>query len=457
VKKHILLVAPYIHDFAAYDLWLKPLGLLYIAAAAEAAGYSVRLVNCLDRLHPDALALDHRLTPKSAAHGKGKFSFEEIPKPLPLAKIPRAFKRYGIPTESFRNELRAGPRPDAIGLGSMMTYWYPGVAETIKQVREIYPDVPIILGGIYATLCPNHAREHSGADYVVGGTGERQFVELLGQILGPGEEQPPRLFIRPAYHLLPNLDSVSMLTSRGCPFCCAYCASRLLSAGFTQPPPGEVVEEIVYYTEIMKITDIAFYDDALLVNPENHIKPILREVIGRKLHVRLHTPNGLHANMIDDELAGLMKRSGFATIRLSLESVYPALLQESFLKVSAAGFENAVEALFRAGYQRGSVEAYVLMGMPGQQPQEVEDTMRFAHQKGVLIRLADFSPIPGTGYFQKACEVFGIDMEEPLLQNSSVLPYLAPHMLDSYRRLKSLARLLNAEFLSRHAETSLDD
>jgi len=48
---------------------------------------------------------------------------------------------------------------------------------------------------------------------------------------------------------------------------------------------------------------------------------LLREIIDRKLNIRLHCPNGLHAKFVDDEIAYLMKKSGFVTIRLSLETV----------------------------------------------------------------------------------------------------------------------------------------
>ena len=47
-----------------------------------------------------------------------------------------------------------------------MTYWYPGVIEAISLSKEIHPDVPVILGGIYARLCKNHALKNSGADIV---------------------------------------------------------------------------------------------------------------------------------------------------------------------------------------------------------------------------------------------------------------------------------------------------
>ncbi len=447
MRKNVLLVAPYIHDFAAFDLWLKPLGLLYVAAAAERAGYGVRVVNCLDRLSAGPQASSTR---RAARDGAGKLRSEVIAAPDCLAGIPRRYKRYGIPLDAFEKALADGPPPDVVGVGSMMTYWCGGVAETISIVRAAWPGVAVVLGGVYATLCPEHARARSGADVVVEGPGEREFVEFLRAEIGPGNgdiDGPAPA--RPTYHLLGEIDSVSMLTSFGCPFSCSYCASRLLRPGFYQRPAAEVVDEIAYYALEMNIRDIAFYDDALLVDADHHVKPILREVVERGLRVRFHTPNGLHANMVDRELAGLMRDSGFATVRLSVESVDEARLKDSCMKVSMKGFEEAVKHLFEAGYARGDIEAYVLMGAPGQTPGEVERTIRFAHGAGALVRLADFSPIPGTPYFDAAMETYGLDPAEPLLHNSSALPHLVPGLYDQYQALKNLAGALNSDLRNR--------
>ena len=64
-KGNILLINPWIYDFAAYDMWTEPLGLLYIAGVLRENGYRANLINCLDRYHPDLLKLQNRKSPKS--------------------------------------------------------------------------------------------------------------------------------------------------------------------------------------------------------------------------------------------------------------------------------------------------------------------------------------------------------------------------------------------------------
>ena len=104
--------------------------------------------------------------------GTGRYPKEILPTPPPLQDIPRRYGRYGISPAGVPGATGPAARPDAILVTSLMTYWYPGVVEAIRLARQRFPGTPVILGGIYATLCPDHARRHSGADLVVTGPGE---------------------------------------------------------------------------------------------------------------------------------------------------------------------------------------------------------------------------------------------------------------------------------------------
>ena len=132
---HILLVNPWIHDFAAYDFWAKPLGLLTIASILGYHGFNVTYLDCLDRFHSE--------TPQSdpyARNGRGPYLKTLIPKPQGLEDVPRKFSRYGIRKNWFRKDLRSISKPALVLMTSLMTYWYPGVQEAIGVVKEIFPD-----------------------------------------------------------------------------------------------------------------------------------------------------------------------------------------------------------------------------------------------------------------------------------------------------------------------------
>ena len=173
---HILLVNPWIHDFAAYDFWAKPLGLLTIASILGYHGFNVTYLDCLDRFHPEMPPSD-----LYARNGRGPYLKTLIPKPRGLEDVPRKFSRYGIRKNWFRKDLQSISKPAFVLMTSLMTYWYPGVQEAIGVIKEIFPDVPVVLGGIYAGLCHDHALNHSGADHVVTGPGEKYLLELAGE------------------------------------------------------------------------------------------------------------------------------------------------------------------------------------------------------------------------------------------------------------------------------------
>jgi len=417
----VLCINPWIYDFAAYNMWIEPLGLLTVASALRQTGHDVGFIDCLDRHHPDAPA------PRSGrdAYGCGRFAKVEVSKPSALAHVPRRWGRYGLPLDVFEAELDAQPHPDAILVTSMMTYWYPGPFEAIRRVKARWPDVPVALGGVYATLCADHARAQSGADAVLTGPGEVKAVQWVNGVTGESCALPfsPNDLL-PAHDLRRPQGYVAVQTARGCPFHCPYCAVHQLSpAGFLPRAPGQVVDEIAWCVESLGVRDVAFYDDALLVDAAHHIYPILDGVIERGLGVRFHTPNGLHARFIDRHLALKMRRAGFVTIRLGLETADPDDQWRDGGKVDDATFAQAAGVLFEAGFSAREVAAYVLIGRPSQDVEKTRATVAFAHRLGIQVRSAQFSPIPGTAEWQVALAVGCLAPDaDPLLHNNSIYP-----------------------------------
>jgi hypothetical protein len=96
---------------------------------------------------------------------------------------------------------------------------------------------------------------------------------------------------------------------------------QLSPGGFVPRAPEQVVREIAWCVETLGARDVAFYDDALLASAENHVQRILDGVIRGGLQARFHTPNGLHARLIDGGLARKMRQAGFVTLRLGLETI----------------------------------------------------------------------------------------------------------------------------------------
>jgi len=425
-KKHILLINPWIYDFTAFDFWMKPLGLLYIAALLKKyTDYHLSFIDCLDRHHSE---IQQKL--KTMTDGRGAFPKEEVPKPAVLESVPRKYSRYGLPVSLFLQELKNVPTPDAVLLSCTMTYWYPGVQQVVEMLRKQIGSAPVILGGVYATLMPEHARRFSGADIVVEGQGESQLLPLMREILGDSSCPPDRLetlddLPSPAFEFLRDKKTFPLLTSRGCPFRCSFCAAPILCQKFEQRRPSAVVTEIEKQHLNYRNRHLAFYDDALLLNKQSHIIPVLKGLIEKKLPVTLHTPNGLHIREIDQEMASLFKMANVQSLFLSQESFDERVLTETSPKVSTDDLERAMAHLEQAGYSRQAINVYLMVGLPGQDVSFIKEDILRVQSLGAKPRLAYFSPVPGTEEWQKMVEKGQIDMDaDPLLHNKLTFPYL---------------------------------
>jgi radical SAM superfamily enzyme YgiQ (UPF0313 family) len=427
MSKKILLINPWIHDFAAYDFWIKPLGLLYLGGLLRKNNYQVAFIDCLDPYHP-AMPEGNRKLPLRHSYGDGKFFRQVIPAPGSLKIIDRTYCRYGISPGIFTDELKKHGDADIILITSMMTYWYPGVFEAVRIIKEAFPATPIVLGGKYATLCYDHAVNFSGADYVIAGPGEKQILFLLKKIFGeepsfiPDENDLDSLPY-PAFDLIRKIEQLPLITSRGCPYRCSYCSSHILYSKFLRRDPLKVADEIEYWQKISGVINFSFYDDALLVNPDKMIVPLLKELKRRKLSCQFHCPNGLHLREINKELSELLYRSGFKTIRFGFETSDFNNQNKTGGKVKNEELLLAVKHLKNAGYKTGEIGIYLLCGMPGQSAQEVRESIDFVRECGAKPLLAEYSPIPGTKMWAEALSASSFDIQgEPLYHNNSLLP-----------------------------------
>ncbi len=420
-KTTFLLINPSIHDFAAYNLWMRTPGLMQLYGFLHDAGHEVHFIDVLFP-SPEEKEKYELKCPESKKYHKGKFPEKRIEKPAPYKNVPRYYRRFGLPPDVFLRRLKSLPEPDCILVTSGMTYWYPGVRETISILKDTFPDADVILGGVYATLCTSHAETHSGADVVVAGSWQRAFPKVLEQKCGLnlGEESLFREHsMPPEPELYPGTGFCVVRLTSGCPFSCSYCASRHLSGDFRTFSPEQVCRQIERNVA-RGVRDIAFYDDALLVQPEQSFIPLLNMVAAKGMNCRFHTPNGLHMRFMTQRLAELMRGSNFRTIRLSYDRIEVSGC--SVPKARPEHLKNAVESLEKAGYERNEIEVYTLIGVAGQTEENAVETMRTISSLGVRVKPAKYSPTPGTVLFEKDCRLLPRLRTEPLLHNPTVAP-----------------------------------
>lgn len=404
----ILLVNPPIYDFSAFDFWLKPVGLLRVAGYLRGRA-QLQLFDYLDRQHP---ACRRNGSLGSDAWGRGKFPSSVVSKPAAFLDVPRHFRRYGLPRRCFQELLQNAPPFDFALVQTVMTYWYPGVCEVIQDLRQLAPQTRIVLGGIYSTLCPEHARR-LGAGLVIQGDQLDPLWKLLA--LDPDPLQIP------FWEGYPRLEAGVLKLTEGCPFRCTYCSVPRLQPRFSA---RRQEGEIAALKRIVRLgaRNVAFYDDALLFKSREILFPFLKAIRNLDLELNLHTPNALNARFLDIETARAMVKAGFKTFYLGFESSAFGWQRQTGRKVYSEELVRAVDALDRCGVDLEQITAYLIMAHPRSGEQELEASMEFAHALGIRIMLSEFSPIPGTPDGEEARR--WVDLDEPLHHNKSRFPLL---------------------------------
>jgi radical SAM superfamily enzyme YgiQ (UPF0313 family) len=389
---------------------------------------------------------------KRGEDGRAPFVKERVSNPEAARFVGKRFRRYGFSREETRAKLGAMAPPDLVLVTGIMTYWYQGVLEVVELVRETFPSSKIVVGGVYASLCHEHAERHMAmADLIVGKGGLEEFYAFVEESFGKKLKTRPagddiNRMPYPAFDLYETRHFVPLITSIGCAYRCTYCATSFLRPRVVRRTPKSVLEEMGHWLEL-GVSRFALYDDSFLLAATDFARPLLRGIAALPMKPAIYNPNALNASLIDGEIAALLRRAGFQEIRLGLETIEPALQRETGGKVDRKTFERAVKALLGAGFLRGEIRAYVLAGLPLRRWEEVKQTIDYGAGLGIKVSLAEYAPIPHTEMFERYKGLARYPIaEEPLFQNNALFPFAWEGFGEGdMNRLKAYVRAKNRE------------
>jgi hypothetical protein len=181
------------------------------------------------------------------------------------------------------------------------------------------------------------------------------------------------------------------------------------------------VLELEKWNEINDLKDVAFYDDALLLNKGKYLKMFLDRLDPDKYC--FHTPNGLHLREVDEELCEYFASYNFSQLRFGFETAFSRYDDKTDLKQ----LQNVVSMLHKNGFTSEKVGAYLLCALPGQSVKEVEQTIDIVAQTGARPYLSELSPVPGTSVYEEHLKESLLDFHsEPIYQNNSLSSFRSP-------------------------------
>jgi len=312
----------------------------------------------------------------------------------------------GLNLSLSNNELaRRSAGADLVGIYALSDF-YPQVKNLTQKLRK--NNLRVVLGGPHASCLPEATLRDTGADFVIIGEGEetlleladtlknsasvtgirglatlggnitkREFIADLDTLPFPDWRQidPRKCKKAPHGAVVKNFPVAPVITSRGCPFACKFCASPNLWARKIRFRSAEnVVDEIEYLIHDFGVKEIHFEDDNLTLKKE-HIERICNLILKKKIKISWATPNGVRADTLDSGLVRLMKKSGCYFLVFGIESGSQKILDNIRKETDLAAIERA------AGIARSEgiiTQGFFIFGLPGETEATIKETINFA-------------------------------------------------------------------------------
>jgi len=365
--------------------------------------------------------------------------------------------------------------PDIVGIGMPFSFSETPSLEIAEALKSVKKDLPIVAGGIHATVRAPALIENPHIDGLALGEAELTVAELVKTFIRGGwtevaKNPPDGLLVRgeatrhpvrhrkfvenldslpsPAFDLLegfPDRYAARMETSRGCGYNCPYCASAAYWGRIYRTySPKRVVEEMSKLKERWGIRRVSFSDDTFNLDLKR-AREIAKLLIDADPGIQWGA--SLRPELMTEEDLELYVRAGMTGIFLGLESGSPGILKE--IK-RAHDLDRTRELVARAESMGVEVHGSFMIGLPGEREEDIELTLKYAESLAAgTLGFHIFHPLPGSEYGENP-DKYGIKLEIPdsmsggLGDIDGVAPvrtkYLSPmRILDYYQIARAIA------------------
>jgi radical SAM superfamily enzyme YgiQ (UPF0313 family) len=285
--------------------------------------------------------------------------------------------------DEIREVIRS-TQPEYVGL-TMFTASHRTCSIIARIAKEVDPKIKVIIGGTHPTITATHGGDF---DYVVEGEGEYQAADILGgrDYRKACIEDIDSLPYPARDNYINAVDGGFMITGRGCPYSCIFCASRKIWGGSVRlRSVGSVIDE----AKSIRSDFISFSDETFSLVRSRTI-----EICRGLARIGKQWKCDTRADRIDRELAMLMKRSGCVRIKIGVESGSQRILDSIGKNLTKDRIRKSVDAIKKA---KIPLTVYLMIGLPGETEDDIEETISFAKELDAdWYSLSIATPYPGT-------------------------------------------------------------
>ena len=322
------------------------------------------------------------------------------------------------------------PVGDVYGLTGV-TPQFPYMKKIIEKLKAREPHKRVVVGGVHASVLPEHVLEQTQADVCVVGEGEEIAPRVIGGsfkgiVRANSVEDlddlhfPDRESIDYYDYLVPqtykylaggeNIKEASIITSRGCPYSCHFCASEKLWGRRVRYRSAEsVYRELVYLRKEYGISLCNFVDDTFILN-KKRIKEICRMLLTSPLTLDVYWFCLTRVDCVDLELFKMMKAAGCLSVTFGFESGSNRVLKAIGKNTTVEQAYEAIDVVKAAGMK---IRGQLMVGLPTESAHDVEMTAGFIRksEKVDTFGLHVFQPFPGCEFWENP-EDYGLEIDK---------------------------------------------
>ena len=312
-------------------------------------------------------------------------------------------------------------KPKAVGISYLTPLRY-SVERVAKLVKDINPDIKVVVGSCHPTFCPEEVMQNTDIDFVVRGEGEIPLLRLVEEIkaVTPNWTTVPGAYYRdkdgqvqknPGVPLITNLDSLPFLardlvlncdydfyrehcltTTRGCPYPCSFCADKNLWGGkVRRRSVNNVIKELKLIENSYKVNFVDF-DDGTFTYDKNYLKDFCNTMISEKVKIQWRCT--ARYDNLDKALLQLMKQANCCGLYFGLESGSNRILQAINKNTTVSQITQVSEMVYDSGIP--SITS-VLLGIPDESKEDMEETLKLMQNiKTDIFDVNSYVPLPGS-------------------------------------------------------------